>query len=91
MASSDTSAQTNGSSPLNQAALPTERADEMLTQTGERIGRWLAAASREVRKAAALAREEAEDIWAEAQAVRKGETVPMEEPPLETPQQGVPV
>ena len=68
------------------AGLPTERADEMLTQAGERLGRWLAAASREVRRAAALAREEAEDIWAEAQSLRHGAApeTPAPEAPAET-------
>ncbi|MBV9848293.1 MAG: hypothetical protein JO250_01260 [Armatimonadetes bacterium] len=67
----------------------TERADEMLTRTGEYLGHWMASVSRQVRRAAALAREEAEDIWAEAQAIRRGETV-SELPPLETPPGGVP-
>ena len=44
----------------------TERAEELLEQWGERAGRWLS-------RTWARAREEAEDIWAEAQSVRRGE------------------
>jgi hypothetical protein len=33
---------------------------------GERVGRWAS-------RAAARAREEAEDIWAEAQTIRRGQ------------------
>ena len=70
----------------------TERAEEILTRSGERLGRWLAAASRQVRRAAALAREEAEDIWVEAQAMHRGEatSAPLL-PPLETPTDGPPI
>ncbi len=42
------------------------RPEEMLEAWGRRAGKFLAAA-------AARAREEAEDIWAEAQSVRRGE------------------
>jgi hypothetical protein len=50
----------------------TQRADELMHDAeermedfGERFGRWLS-------RAAARAREEAEDIWAEAQDLRRG-------------------
>lgn len=49
----------------------TERAEETLDKAGERLGVFAAAMSHRVRKAAALAREEAEDIWAEAQSLRQ--------------------
>lgn len=43
-----------------------ERAGEALGEFGSRVGRGIAAA-------AARVREEVEDIWAEAQSIRKGE------------------
>ena len=48
----------------------TERAEETLDQVGERLGVFAATLSHRLRKAAALAREEAEDILAEAQSLR---------------------
>lgn len=50
----------------------TERADEILDRTGEQMGRLGSAVSLRVRKFTALAREEAEDILAEAQTLRQG-------------------
>lgn len=44
----------------------TERAEQVMEAVGERIGDW-------VSRAVARAREEVEDIWAEAQTVRRGE------------------
>jgi hypothetical protein len=44
----------------------TERAEQMMQDLGERIADWAS-------RAAARAREEAEDIWAEAQALRRGD------------------
>lgn len=43
-----------------------ERAGQLLGQWGSRVGRGIATA-------AARVREEVEDIWAEAQSVRRGE------------------
>jgi hypothetical protein len=43
-----------------------ERAEDLIEVWGERIGGWLATT-------VARAREEAEDLWAEAQSVRRGE------------------
>lgn len=48
----------------------TRRAEEMLDSMGERLGQLVSLAGPSVRKLTALAREEAEDIWAEAQHVR---------------------
>ena len=48
----------------------TQRAEEMLDSVGERIGHLASLAGPRIRKIAALAREEAEDIWAEAQHMR---------------------
>lgn len=44
----------------------TERNESTLEDFGRRAGRFLASAF-------ARAREEAEDVWAEAQSIRKGE------------------
>ena len=49
----------------------TDRAEAALDKAGERLGVFAAAVSHRVRKAAALVREEAEDIVAEAQSVRR--------------------
>ncbi len=49
----------------------TDRAEAALDQAGERLGVFAAAVSHRVRKAAALVREEAEDIVAEAQSLRR--------------------
>jgi hypothetical protein len=43
-----------------------QRAEDLIEAWGERIGGWVATT-------AARAREEAEDLWAEAQSVRRGE------------------
>lgn len=48
------------------SASATDRAQSTLENWGRQAGRFLAAA-------AARTREEAEDIWAEAQSIRKGE------------------
>jgi hypothetical protein len=44
----------------------TSRPEQKLEDLGRRVGRFLASA-------AARAREEAEDMWAEAQSIRRGE------------------
>ena len=49
----------------------TERAEETLDQAGERLGVFAATVGQRLRKAVALAREEAEDILAEAQSLRR--------------------
>lgn len=58
--------------PGQPARPATERADELLDRTGERLGRFASTFSLRVRKMAALAREEGEDILADAQALRQG-------------------
>lgn len=50
----------------------TERAEELLDRAGEQVGRFAAVAGHEMRRFIARAREEAEDIWAEAQNKRQG-------------------
>ena len=52
---------------------PQERAEVVVEQLAERLGRFLNTTGHQLRKAAARAREEAEDIWAEAQAIRRHE------------------
>ena len=49
---------------------PSEPSRGMPERIGERVGRFLALSGRSMRTAAALAQEEAEDIWAEAQHIR---------------------
>lgn len=56
---------TNGS-PARDEGRPSERSDQLLEDWGRRVGRFLASA-------AARAREEAEDMLAEAQSIRRGE------------------
>lgn len=62
-----------GAEPSGTAAerSATERAEEMLNGMGERLGQLVSLAGPRIRKFAALAREEAEDVWAEAQHMRR--------------------
>lgn len=55
--------------PTGQPA--TERAEASLDRAGERLGLYAASFSHQVRRSAALVREEAEDILAEAQNLRQ--------------------
>jgi hypothetical protein len=48
-----------------------DRAEELLDDLGQRVGAISAYAAFVLRKYAARAREEAEDIWAEAQQLRR--------------------
>ncbi|MHB1423449.1 MAG: hypothetical protein ACYC3I_09705 [Gemmataceae bacterium] len=48
-----------------------QRAEEMVDRWGEQIGQYFSAFGHNVLKWTARAREEAEDIWAEAQAIRQ--------------------
>ncbi|HEU4563838.1 MAG TPA: hypothetical protein VFS05_04275 [Gemmatimonadaceae bacterium] len=58
----------------------TERAEEILDGLGVRIGEFISGARPRLQRLAALAREEAEDIWAEAQQLRAAERVPGDAP-----------
>lgn len=49
----------------------TDRAEESLDRAGEQIGLFAATLSHRVRRSVALAREEAEDVLAEAQSLRQ--------------------
>lgn len=55
------------------SAPATERAEQMLDRVGERVGRYASLAGLRLRRMAAVAREEAEDVWAEAESVRRRE------------------
>lgn len=63
----------------------TERAEEILDGLGERLGQLVSLAGPRIRKLAALAREEAEDIWAEAQHIRGANESSQSESGAETP------
>lgn len=52
------------------AGQATERAEQMVDQWGQRLGELAAVAGLELRKAAEFAREDLEDIWAEARAIQ---------------------
>ncbi len=47
------------------------RAEELVDRLGERVGYFASLLNQRARWAAARAREEAEDIWAEAQSIRR--------------------
>jgi hypothetical protein len=49
------------------------RAEEMADRIGERIGQYASAAGLGILRFAVRAREELQDIWAEAQHLRRGE------------------
>ena len=56
------------------AGSPTlQDAEALLDQAGERFGRFLSFAGLQALRAAALAREEIEDFWAEVRAIRRGD------------------
>jgi hypothetical protein len=48
-----------------------ERAEQMVDQWGARLGELAAAAEQQILKAAAYAREDLEDIWAEAREIQR--------------------
>jgi pyruvate/2-oxoglutarate dehydrogenase complex dihydrolipoamide acyltransferase (E2) component len=49
----------------------TERADELLTRAGQTAGIFASLLGRRIARVAAFAREEVEDMWAEAQSIRQ--------------------
>jgi hypothetical protein len=51
----------------------TERAEEIVDRVAERVSELTSVWGRKLLRLAARAREEAEDIWAEAQVIRRGE------------------
>lgn len=50
--------------------LATAKAEQMVDQVGQRINQYTAIASLKIQRTVARAREEAEDMWAEAQNIR---------------------
>lgn len=47
------------------------RAEELVDRVGEQVGQWLSRLGHSTQRTLARAREEAEDIWAEAQHLRR--------------------
>ncbi|MDQ2829727.1 MAG: hypothetical protein M3Y74_11845 [Chloroflexota bacterium] len=54
----------------------TARAEDVIDHAGERVGQFAALLGRRLQVLAARAREEAEDIWAEAQSRRHANEQP---------------
>ena len=54
----------------DEPASATARAEALVDDAGSQLGTLATLASHQLRRAAALAREEAEDLWAEAQQIR---------------------
>ncbi len=50
---------------------PTERAEEMLARMERRVAPWTSNVRLSILRHAARVREEAEDMWAEAQSIRE--------------------
>jgi hypothetical protein len=48
----------------------TAKAEQLIDQMGQRVSQFTASAGLQIQKAVARAREEAEDMWAEAQNIR---------------------
>ncbi|MBV9279773.1 MAG: hypothetical protein JOZ41_06810 [Chloroflexi bacterium] len=65
----------NGGAPPDGASdrLDTQRAEEMVDRMGQTVGGFAAKVGLEIMKAGARAREEVEDMWAEAQSLRHGD------------------
>jgi len=53
----------------------TERAEELVDRAGESVGHLASLAGWRLLRAAAFVREGAEDVWAEAQSVRRAQSV----------------
>jgi hypothetical protein len=62
--------------PSNGALITPEvaRAEELVDELTQNVSTWARQAGLEILKRAALAREEAEDIWAEARALSRDES-----------------
>jgi hypothetical protein len=54
-----------------QRKLATERAEVLVDRMGQRVSNWASLAGFQVQRTVALMREEVEDIWAEAQNIRR--------------------
>lgn len=53
----------------------TARAEELVDRLGESVGHFASLAGLRLLKVAALAQEEAEDVWAEAQSIQRARSV----------------
>jgi len=62
-----------GGQPVSPAL---QRAEKLVDHMGERIAHYAAFLGTKIKEFAARLREEAEDIWAEAQSIRRGEQTP---------------
>lgn len=51
----------------------TRRAEEMIDRVGDQIGQYAKQIGRSLLRLTARAREEVEDMWAEAQSIRRGD------------------
>jgi hypothetical protein len=67
--------------PTGTSSQATERAEELLDGVGTRLALFTALSGPRIRRFVALAREEAEDIWAEAQHIRQSEEKVLENDP----------
>ena len=61
----------------------TERAEELVDRMGEGVGQLASLAGWRLLRAAAFVREEAEDVWAEAQSLRHTQGARRQEQPAE--------
>ncbi len=64
--------------PAHEAPTPppvTERAELLVDQLGQKLGQWSGTAGERLRRFWARAREEGEDMWAEAQDIRQHNAV----------------
>lgn len=66
------SASGNGAAPRDTTESPAERAEVMLDDIGQWVGAFAIVAAERLRRVAARAREEVEDMVAEAEAIRRG-------------------
>jgi len=65
-------AQTSRASAEEARRQAMQRAEELVDRWGQQIGQWASSFGRSILQWAARTREEAEDIWAEAQSIRRG-------------------
>ncbi len=65
--------QAGGETAPAPASPVTQRAEEMVDRLADRLGHYAGVVGQKLSWLFARAREEAEDIWAEAQAIRRGE------------------
>lgn len=80
MASGTEPGQPTTAGPEEPGQPATEKAEELVNRMGQRINRLSNLASQNVMKATAYVREEAEDVWVEAQSIRRN--IHQQNPPL---------